>query len=115
MSDNYDLKVKKEIEQDIVEIKQWKNRTTGKTLIEERSYPKDSSVPTSSVYYGKIQIKTNMGPLGMQFRFPPEYGTDECFENFDKHAEAALKQMENDQKSQIISGAGLVDPKAIRA
>jgi hypothetical protein len=112
MSDKHDLNLENN-GPDIVEVKQWKDKNSGMTVVEECSYPEDPNLPTISTYYGKVQIGTQMGPLGIQFIFPKDYDINQCFENFEKHAEAALEQMQKEQQQQIVVPNG-INPDSLR-
>lgn len=116
MSDKYDLNAQAEEKKefDIVEIKEWREKNTGMTLIEEISSGNGMYPEPSSTYYGQAQVMTNMGPIGIKFVFPDSYSVPDCFEHFEEYAEKAVAQMRKEQEQQIVIPNG-INPQDLRA
>jgi len=107
--DELNLGEKKEF--DIVEIKEWKDKNSGMTVIEQipfEGWNQDKILIKKTISrYGKAHIQTHMGPIGFQFVFPEGYTLLECFENFETHAQAALDAMEKESRNQIVIPQGV--------
>jgi len=105
---------------DIVETKEWKDKNSGMTVLEQIPLQTASNDPLSIAgektitRYGKAHIQVpGMGPMAFQFIFPEEFGLTECFENFEKYAEMALAEMENEANNKIEIPSG-VNADALR-
>lgn len=104
---------------DIVEVKEWKDRNSGMTVIEHIPLTPNISknvltlIDNKPTRYGKAHIPTQMGPIAFQFVFPEEYSLMECFEHFEEWAEKAVEEMEKEANNKIIIPQG-VNANALR-